>query len=106
MIQIRYRMEDLSIQIHGHAGTAPPGKDLVCCAVSTLAGCMIHAFEQQEKEKAVKCIEGDFEEGKTELRVIPEEWARVRCLVLMKTYIDALEFAAESYPEYIRMEEI
>ena len=106
MITIKYRKEDLSMTVTGHACTAPHGKDLVCCAVSTLVQCMIHDFQKREEAGDLKEFIGDIQEGDVNFRAIPKEWSRVQCLTMMRTYIEALRFTAESFPDAIRMEEM
>lgn len=44
MIQVRVRENQISV--HGHAGYAPRGQDIVCAAVSALTLTLIQGLEQ------------------------------------------------------------
>lgn len=39
-----------SIQINGHAGYAPKGKDIVCAGVSTLYGALLAELDDRERK--------------------------------------------------------
>lgn len=104
MIRITYCREDQSVRICGHAGAGEPGKDLVCCAVSTVAQCMVHVFESLVGG-IIKRVEAKVEPGDFYVRAVPCEYRRITALTIYDTFKDSLQFIADNNSEYIQMEE-
>lgn len=104
MIKIRYMPEEFSVTITGHAGSDEVGKDLVCCAVSTIAQCMVHNLEELNGAM-IKKAEYKVQPGNFHLRVVPCEFRRITIRTIYDAFIGSLQFVADNYPDYINMEE-
>lgn len=104
MIRIRYLPEEFSVTITGHAGSDEPGKDLVCCAVSTIAQCMVHDLEALHGGM-IKKAEYKVQPGNFHLRVVPCEYRRITIRTIYDTFINSLQYVADNYPEYVDMGE-
>lgn len=105
MIKIRWCREEVSLDIKGHAGAGEPGKDLVCCAVSTLAQCLLNNMESLVGG-IVKKVEATVEPGDLYIRIVPCEYRRITVLTIYDAYINGLQYVSQNNPEFIEMEEV
>ena len=96
MIKILYKAENLSIEITGHARYAEKGKDIVCAAVTTLAG----TLERCMKEAGVGSCE--WKEGETCFTASGTENLRP----CFETVATGLRMLAEEFPDYVSIKEI
>ena len=96
MININYTKKDngFTMDINGHAGSNEPGKDLVCCAVSTLFFTLANRIGGISDEHSVSYKAG---EGHIEAR-------GKNILEPLETILAGLTTLSEQYPEYITME--
>lgn len=97
MIKVKY--SPYRLEVKGHAGSAPAGKDLVCCAVSTLAYTLMTAAA--ETDETVDSFDPVIYEAPGEIRVMCEPKDEARCTEMFRTICAGLEALAEQYPDYI-----
>lgn len=98
MINIVYD-GDFGITATGHAGQAPMGQDLVCCAVSTLITSLAEYLKQSEKNLAVLKI--SLENGLGYIKAVPTYSWSMCCDGAFSMTVSSLEWLAEAYPDYI-----
>lgn len=87
--------------LEGHANSAEHGKDLLCCAVSTLAISTVNAITESAGLKD----ETEFmaREGKLQLflKTIPDPEKRKMAEFSLEAFQYNIEMLAQQYPEYI-----
>lgn len=71
MIDIVYNIKDYTVTIDGHAGSADPGKDLICAAVSALAHTLEANLQQLESVGALERMIAELEKGQGRFVFIP-----------------------------------
>lgn len=54
MTMIRYYPSEYELLMQGHAGTAPVGHDLVCCACSTLGYTLLQALDDRGIDYSIR----------------------------------------------------
>lgn len=87
-----------ALTVSGHALSDDPGKDLVCCAVSTLVGTLFAALDEQE----IACeAESDQEAGYADLNVEVGELEMPTVYIMYMTIMIGLLQVADDYPEYV-----
>ena len=96
MISIQYKRDNLELQIAGHAGYAEKGRDIVCAAVTALAG----TLERCMKEAGEGSCE--WKEGETCFTASGTENLRP----CFETVVTGLRMLAEEFPEYVSIKEI
>lgn len=91
------QMDRHGVTITGHAGYGPPGKDIVCAAVSVLVQTLAASAEQLTADHMeVECREG---------------FARISCdgnlsegtRLLMNSFFIGIRMIACTYPDYVRV---
>ena len=106
MIAIAVDMDELTMDVFGHAESAPEGKDLVCCAVSVTVQQLIHSLENMEIEHGnIKKLDYEMKSGDVHLKVIPKDWGRLSVKNRMRYAVEGLQLIADNYPEYVKLEE-
>ncbi|NLM95217.1 MAG: ribosomal-processing cysteine protease Prp [Firmicutes bacterium] len=90
----------VGFRVHGHAGFAPHGEDIVCAAVSALTqtavlGLAEHAGAQPRV---------DVQEGELSCELPSYEDQGVQ--LLLKTMVSGLEQIAARYPDYVTLKRI
>ena len=96
MITINYDSENIRLKICGHAGYAEKGSDIICAAVTALAGtlerCMLDRGEGHAK----------WHEGETAFTAEGTENLRP----CFGTVVTGLRMLAEEFPEYVSIKEL
>ena len=93
MITANYDTEDIKLDICGHAGYAGKGQDIVCAAVTALAGTLERCME--------KAGEGSCEWKDGEPVFTAEGTETLR--PCFETVICGLEMLAEEFPAYVEI---
>ena len=89
--------DEQGISITGHSGLAPPGQDIVCSAVSTLAQ-TLHAGIEALTDDAVS---GHFEPGCARIEVgHPSRQTQL----LMDAFLIGVNGVAAAYPDYVTVQ--
>ena len=102
MIRARYGRRALTLELRGHAQSAPKGQDLVCAAASILAWTLADTVaETAEFYGNVRVREHGAE---ITVRAAPEEDCEERCRAVFETVARGFSLLAEGYPEHVRME--
>ncbi len=96
MISIQYNKDNLELQISGHAGYAEKGRDIVCAAVTALAGTLERCMEEAGEGSC------EWKEGETCFTASATENLR-QCF---ETIIIGLRMLAEEFPDYVSIKEI
>lgn len=98
MTKICYDAGSLTLICKGHAGSAPKGQDLVCCAISTLTGTLISALESMSIHR---CIEADEEEAFLIIHGLPCRENMTKARLIFDIIVTGLRQLASQYPQYI-----
>ena len=96
MIQINYTNKDRILEISGHAGYAEKGSDIVCAAVTALAGTLERCMEEAGEGSC------EWKEGETRFTASGTENLRP----CFETVVTGLRMLAEEFPDYVRTKEI
>ena len=97
----------MTLELNGHAGSAPYGKDIVCAAISILSQSLVNALADLSVKYNMSGVNwsGSAEEGTLKVQALVC-WAN---LSLVRGYFEVavtgLRMIAEKYPEYIQLEE-
>lgn len=97
MININYTKKDngFTMDINGHAGSGEPGKDLVCCAVSTLFFTLANRVSELTDNAYVAYSSGCSRISAHGDGILPAA----------ETILSGLETLAGQYPQYISINE-
>lgn len=95
---INVEIKPREVIITGHAKSNAKGKDLVCCAVSTLYYSLVANLLNNVKKN--KDIEYDGEEGHARVKALVFNRELHRCFKFFKVAIRELE---KQYPTYIKI---
>lgn len=82
------------LTLHGHAGYAPRGQDIVCAAVSALLYALVAALEEKDAVREVQIRSGQVTVAGAEGS--EAEFRMIRC---------GLAQLAARYPQCVRLEE-
>ena len=101
MIKIAFYSKDnsyIGIQIAGHAGYAPSGKDIVCSAVSSLYISTVNAIEKYTDDKFIN----ETTEGSVKFKIVGD--VSHDSELLLKSFRDAVIRIYEEYGDkYLRL---
>ena len=101
MTRIRMDWRRMELTAVGHAGSAPKGADLVCCAISAITTTLAEYIINVKGARAVY----DMEEGACRIRAKPLPGWRRRTINAYKQAMMGLEQLADQYPEYVSIRE-
>lgn len=101
MTTVSYDPEQFRIEIKGHAGMAPAGRDLACASVSTLVFTLMNAASAVEEYrthimtcKKDACIRVECD---------PDQEHEQLCSEMFRTIMFGFEALQELHPEYIHL---
>lgn len=95
MIAVSVRKD--GIEIHGHAGYAETGKDIVCAGMTALTQTLIRSMQGLTKDK----IEYEVSPGRADMHYgnLSEEGR-----LLVDSFFIGVCLIADEFPEYVRIE--
>lgn len=105
MVKVRINPDDCRMEVEGHAGSAEPGRDLVCCAASMLAQALSLYTSARQKRGDMRELTTTVEGGRVRVAAEPEYWAWDEIHGAFEVIQEGFRALAEDYPEYIEMEE-
>lgn len=98
MIEIVYNPDTLMVEATGHAGAAPYGQDMVCCAVSVLMQTLAATGRK------VGAVKSSMEPGHAAVQVLPYPLQWMEAEQRVEAIVDGLREVARSYPQYVRIQ--
>lgn len=98
MTDITYDSGALVMTVKGHAGSAPAGEDLVCCAISTLTETLIAALQENKIHRAVESNEAA---GLIRIRALPSDAMVTIARIAFDTIAAGYAGLALEYPEHV-----
>lgn len=98
-IKIKQAESDCLIEVHGHAGYAPKGSDIVCSAISVLYQTMVLTFE---KDKTCRCEHIRSNDGLEHVRLYDMQREGIGTL---QSFIYGCEEIATAYPDYVNVDD-
>lgn len=102
MIDIEYYRGYNRLTVHGHAGSAEEGKDLVCAAVSALVLTAVANVRRMEEKGCTYSTAVTVDKGDAEIQVNPKAYFRLSIMQIMDAICAGFEVLANEYPEYVR----
>ena len=101
MIRARYGRRGLTLDLRGHALSAPAGQDLVCAAASALAFTAAAALEDEAERFYPRVV---LRPGELRISCEPAEGSRRACRRLMDTIWIGFELLSRDYPDCVSTE--
>ena len=95
MIRVQYNDQNTVMIISGHAGYAEKGSDIVCAAVTALAGTLERCIQERREGNCA------WDSGETAFHAEGTENLRP----CFETVVTGLKMLAEEFPEYISFKE-
>ena len=107
MTKIQMDWDKMQLVMSGHASAAEPGKDIVCAGISTLSQALQYTLMEMNVERKLNWLEmaGSTASGSMSLAAVPKEEYRAEVQACFRLCVNGLSMLAESYPEYIELEE-
>ena len=102
MTMIRYYPSDNELLMQGHAGTAPSGRDLVCCACSTLGYTLLQALDDRGIDYSVR---EDADAAVLHVIADPLDDEREGCSTIFNTIASGLRALSAQFPEAVNYKE-
>ena len=104
MIEVIYYRSYNRVTVKGHAKSAEPGHDLICCAASTLvytlaANVANMADNGQVRQPILKTLEGD-----AEISCTPRHNLKASVTLVFDSLCMGFALLANQYPDYISYE--
>ena len=93
MIEILYDRKNMKLEISGHAEYAEKGKDIVCAAVTALAGTLERCMEEAGEGSC------EWKEGEICFTASGTENLRP----CFETVVTGLQLLAEEFPDYVNI---
>ena len=101
MIRARYGRRSLTLELRGHAMSAPKGEDTVCAAASILAFTAAEALRNESERFYPRVV---TRPGEMRIACEPQSGSRKACRRLMDTIWIGFELLARDCPAYVSAE--
>lgn len=98
MIEIVYDPDTLTVEATGHAGAAPYGQDMVCCAVSVLMQTL------EATGRRVGAVKSSIAPGHAAVQILPYPLQWMEAEQRVEAIVDGLREVARNYPQYVRIQ--
>lgn len=98
MIEIVYNPDELTVEATGHAGAAPYGRDMVCCAVSVLMQTL------EATGRRVGAVKSSIAPGHAAVQILPYPLQWIEAEQRVEAIVDGLREVARSYPQYVHIQ--
>lgn len=105
MVTIKINMDALEMQMDGHANSDEWGKDLICCAISTLVETLSRHLEQQMTDGQLIDLHEEIEAGHVYIQAHPYGWSRKDIWIAFKVIREGLRAIAKENGKYIKLKE-
>ena len=106
MTRIRMDWKNLRLELKGHAGSAPRGQDMVCCAESILSQTLIRALEHMEIiGRTGLDWTGSSAQGYLLIDADPGRGHEAEVKDYFRFAVTGLQMLADAYPEFIEIRE-
>ncbi len=109
MTKIRYmhNTKRFSIEMRGHAGYAPCGKDIVCAGLSVLANALVYACLSAQKSGEISHLSLTQESGYVRIAFVYEKEQSIRAIAdLIITCLKMLEGEYGAFVQVNRAEKM
>lgn len=99
MTEVIYKPCDFSLLLHGHAGYAEAGKDIVCAGLSAL----MFTIPASLKARGIRySLDLGATDGEARLKAYPDADERYACMIIFETIAEGLALIAEHYPDNVK----
>ena len=105
MVDIRISLRTLEFEADGHARSGEYGKDLICCAVSTLVHTLVCNMEVAQERGELQYLNEEIRDGHVYIMPHPYSWSLQNIVTIYRAIREGLRALAEQYEQYIRLEE-
>lgn len=101
MIRINIEVEEMRLEVTGHAGYAPPGQDIVCAGVSTLVYTLAQNLAMTLfPENYIT----QFDEGHAIIEAYPPRDKAEACRCMFMTIANGFAMLEAQFDQYIHLE--
>lgn len=104
MTKIRMDWKNLKLEMTGHAGSAPAGQDLVCCAESILSQTLIGVLADMAEDADMDWT-GTPEQGYMMIEADPRKGHEAEVQSYFRFAVKGLRMLAEAYPQNVEIRE-
>lgn len=104
MTKIRMDWKNLKLEMTGHAGAAPAGQDLVCCAESILSQTLIGVLADMAADADMDWT-GKPEQGYMMIEADPRKGHEAEVRSYFRFAVKGLRMLAEAYPQNVEIRE-
>lgn len=99
MTEVIYKPCEFSLLLHGHAGYAEAGKDIVCAGLSAL----MFSIPASLNARGIKyAIDLGATEGEARIKAYPDTDERYACMIIFETIAEGLALMAEHHPDNVK----
>lgn len=99
MTEVIYKPCEFSLLLHGHAGYAEAGKDIVCAGLSAL----MYSLPASLKARGIQYfLELGAPEGEAKIKAFPEVEQIYPCMIIFETIAEGIALIAEHYPDNVK----
>lgn len=103
MIKINVDMSDYTVEVKGHANSAPKGEDIICAGISALFYTLYEVLDQNREMLEKNSLKSIQDEGNGTIFCKPKKEYEGNVQMMYMTILTGLNLMAENYPEYIKM---
>ena len=100
MIEIKYVTKEHKLVLKGHANSNEKGKDLICCACSTLFFTLAQALT--ESQKAMDNFKWKYKDGYGEIFCKPKKEYEGNISRTVWTVLVGFEMLENNYPKFLK----
>lgn len=101
MIEVKYNRFYNRLTVHGHAGSAPVGEDLVCSAASILVHTLDANVENMERAGVINKSVTVIKDGFAKIDCIPARGFEKTVEATFQSVCVGFEILADKFPEFI-----
>ena len=106
MTKARMDWKRMTLELDGHANSAPFGFDIICAAESMLTQALLQTLLDMESEGRLGLEwTGSPEKGFLHVEAAPKEEHRAEVTACFRVAVTGLRMLEENYPQYINLRE-
>lgn len=99
MTKVIYKPCDFSLLLHGHAGYAEAGKDIVCAGLSAL----MYTIPASLRARGIRYfLDLGAADGTASIKAYPDVEQRYPCMIIFETIAEGIALMAEHYPDNVK----
>lgn len=101
MIRVRIDVDNLTLNMSGHAGYGPAGSDIVCAGASMLAGTLAAYISSRGREEDIFALH--MEDGACAVALRPDSPMAADYYVVFAAIREGFELLESRYPDHVQV---